>query len=259
MSTFFMFWLYAAPAVRMSALQKLRFIGIATHDAIGIGEDGPTHQPVALPSLFRSMPDINFIRPADAEEVIGAYLVALNDEIHPSIFTLSRQPLPLLKGTDRHQVSKGGYVIVGDESTTPDVTLLATGGEVFRAVEVASQLSQSGLKTRVVSMPSFKHFDAQPYSYRRSVIPAGESLVVAIEAWGSYGWARYAHAGCHMHTFGHSAPQDTLYDHFGFGIKNLVDKIGGWVETRRTEQGWSLPGVGEFEELLMGTLEDLGH
>lgn len=257
MSTFFMFWLYAAPAVRMSALQKLRFIGIATHDAIGIGEDGPTHQPIALASFYRALPDFNLIRPADAEEVVGAYLVALSEENKPSLFTLSRQNVPLLAGTDRHQVAKGGYIVVGDESTTPDITLLATGAEVARAVEVAKKLTDKLKATvRVVSMPSLKHFDAQPASYRRSIIPSNKSLVVAIEAYASFGWAKYAHGGCHMHSFGHSAPQQTLYEHFGFGIDNMTEKIGSWAETRRQSGGgWDLPGVGEYEELLLGTLE----
>lgn len=258
MSTFFMFWLYAAPAVRMSALQKLRFIGIATHDAIGIGEDGPTHQPIALASFYRALPDFNLIRPADAEEVVGAYLVALEAENTPSLFALSRQAVPLLSGTDRTKVAKGGYVVLGDENATPDITLLATGAEVARAVQVAEKLQEKLKATvRVVSMPSLKHFDAQPASYRRSVIPSNKSLVVAIEAYASFGWAKYAHGGCHMHSFGHSAPQDTLYEHFGFGIDNMTQKIGDWAESRRSSSGgWDLPGVGEYEELLLGTV---GH
>ncbi|ORY25855.1 putative dihydroxyacetone synthase [Naematelia encephala] len=249
MSTFFMFWLYAAPAARMSALQKLRFIGIATHDAIGIGEDGPTHQPIALASFYRSLPDINFIRPADAEEVMGAWKVALTEEDRPSLFALSRQPVPLLAGSNRDGVAKGGYIVYGDESEIPDVTLLATGAEVARAITVAAGLSsKNNLKTRVVSMPSFKHFDAQPISYRRSTIPSSKSLVVAIEAWATASWPRYAHAGCHMHTFGHSAPQQILYEHFGFGEDNLVKIIGQFVDRQKGE----LPAVGEFQELLLG-------
>jgi dihydroxyacetone synthase len=257
MSTFFMFWLYAAPAVRMSALQKLRFIGIATHDAIGIGEDGPTHQPIALATFYRALPDFNLIRPADAEEVVGAYLVALQEENKPSLFALSRQAVPLLEGTDRNKVAKGGYVVYGDESTTPDITLLATGAEVARAIEVAKKLSSKlDSSIRVVSMPSLKHFDAQPAAYRRSVIPSNKSLVVAIEAYASFGWAKYAHGGCHMHSFGHSAPQQTLYDHFGFGIDNMTEKIGKWAESRRGQDGqWELPCVGEYEELLLDTIE----
>lgn len=247
MSTFFMFWLYAAPAARMSALQGLRFIGIGTHDSIGIGEDGPTHQPVALASFYRALPGINFVRPADAEEVIGAWVLALADEAHPSLFALSRQPVPLLEGSSRDGVARGGYVIYGGEET-PDLVLLATGAEVSRAIETARLLAP--LKVRVVSLPLISRFDAQPAAYRRSVIPPG-ALVVAIEAWASFGWARYAHAGCHMHSFGISAPQDVLFETFGFGPKNLAHKIGDWVQSRTVDGEVEVPGVGEFEELLI--------
>ncbi len=241
-----MFWIYAAPAARMSALQKLRFIGIATHDAIGIGEDGPTHQPIALSSFYRSLPNMNFIRPADAEEVIGAWILALKDEDHPSLFTLSRQTVPLLAGTDRTKVPLGGYIVHGSDIEKPDLTLVATGAEVSRAIETAKLLAK--LKVKVVSLPSQKHFDAQPASYRQSILPTKTSLVIAIEAWGSFGWARYAHAGAHMHTFGLSAPAAQLYEHFGFAPKNLAEKITNYVEKLNGE----LPSVGEFEELLLG-------
>ena len=257
MSTFFMFWLYAAPAARMSALQKLRFIGIATHDAIGIGEDGPTHQPIALASFYRALPDFNLVRPADAEEVVGAYLLALAEENKPSLFALSRQAVPLLPGSDRSKVAKGGYIIHGDESSSADITLISTGAEVARAIEVAKNLEKDyGFKSRVVSMPSMDHFDAQPVSYRRAVLPSTKSLVVAVEAYASFGWARYAHAGCHMHSFGHSAPQQVLYEHFGFGVDNLTKKIGEFAKSKKSGDGWELPGVGEYEELLLGTV---GH
>lgn len=248
MSTFFMFWLYAAPAARMSALQGLRWIGIATHDAIGIGEDGPTHQPIALAHFYRGLPGLNFVRPADAEEAIGAWIFALEDEDHPSLFTLSRQPVPLLEGSDRAGVLRGAYPVYGPSD--PNLVLIATGAEVSRAVETA-KLLPSSLRTRVVSMPSMEHFDRQSSQYKRSVIPRN-ALVVGIEAWGSFGWARYAHAGCHMHTFGMSAPQQTLYDYFGFSPENLAKKIGDWAERRKDD--W--PGVGDFEELLLGQVPD---
>lgn len=251
MSTFFMFWLYAAPAARMSALQKLRFIGIATHDAIGIGEDGPTHQPIALASFYRALPNLHFIRPADCEEVIGAWLVALRDADHPSLFALSRQPVPLLEGSSRDGVAKGGYIIHGAEAESPDLTLVATGAEVSRAVDVARKLQETqSLKVRVVSMPSMRLFDKQPAAYRRSVLPSKDSLVVAIEAYSSFGWARYAHAGFHMHSFGHSAPQQLLYEHFGFGVQNIADRVGKWVEEKKGD----IPGVGEYDEILLGTV-----
>jgi dihydroxyacetone synthase len=185
----------------MSALQKIRFIGIATHDSIGIGEDGPTHQPIALASFYRSLPNMNFIRPADAEECMGMWQLALGDESidTPSLFTLSRQPVPLLPGSDRNKVAKGAYIVHGADIADPDLTVIATGAEVTRAIE-AAKLVQKAKKIRVVSMPSQKHFDAQSEEYRNSVLDF-DHLIVAIEAWSSYGWTRYSHASLSMHTF----------------------------------------------------------
>ncbi|KAG7527769.1 hypothetical protein FFLO_06611 [Filobasidium floriforme] len=252
MSTFFMFWIYAAPAARMAALQGLRFIGIATHDSIGIGEDGPTHQPIALASFYRALPNINLIRPADAEECMGMWTLALSEQSAdtPSIFALSRQPVPLLAGSDRSKVHRGAYIIWsrGDEAE-PELTIIGTGAEVSRAIATAEALT-SVKNVRVVSMPSQRHFDAQDAAYRRQVIPSGKSLVVAIEAWASYGWAKYAHASLSMQSFGHSAPQEQLYDYFGFNPKDMANRIDVWVKRWQGES--RLPGVGEFEELLLG-------
>lgn len=254
MSTFFMFWLYAAPAARMAALQNLKFVGIATHDSIGIGEDGPTHQPVELAAYYRALPGINFVRPADAEEVIGAWKLALEAD-GPSLFALSRQPVPLLAGSSRDGVARGGYVVYPctseEENKRPDLVLLATGTEVSRAITTAQLLEASGLKVRVLSLPLLARFDAQSPAYRRSMIPRG-SLVVAIEAWASIGWARYAHAGCHMHSFGISAPQEVLFEHLGFSPANLAQKIGEFVQRNTVNGTVEVPGVGEFEELLLG-------
>ena len=237
--------------MRMAALQGLRVIGVATHDSIGIGEDGPTHQPIALASFYRALPGLNLIRPADAEEVMGAWQLALRDPDHPTILCLSRQAVPLLEGSNRDGVARGGYVVHGADSS-PDLTLVSSGAEVSRAVATAKRLEETkGLKTRVVSVPSMDHFDKQTREYRREVIPRS-SLVVAIEVYSSLGWARYAHAGCHMHTFGHSAPQDVLFEHFGFGTETLAEKIGTWVDGRKSENGWDTPEVGDYEELLLG-------
>ncbi|KII95646.1 hypothetical protein PLICRDRAFT_34572 [Plicaturopsis crispa FD-325 SS-3] len=259
-STFFQFWIYAAPAARMTALQGLRVIGIATHDCIGIGEDGPTHQPIALASFYRALPNFNLIRPADAEEVVGAWLVALEAKHTPSLFALSRQPVPLLEGSDRTKVALGAYPVFHNSTAAtadPELVLVATGSEVARVIEVAKRLSS--LRVRVVSMPSQSHFDRQPAAYRRSVLPAHAALVVAVEAWSSYGWARYAHASLSMHTFGLSAPQAKLFDIFGFGVDNMTEKIGAYVAGKRVDGKIVLPGVGEFEELLLGYAKPHEH
>lgn len=258
-STFFMFFLYAAPALRMSALQHLRVIGVATHDSIGIGEDGPTHQPIGLASLFRSIPNMLFFRPADAEEVMGAWQIAMAEEnaTKPSILSLSRQNVPLLEGSSRQGVEKGAYVVYesnkgasASSSSVQSITIIATGTEVSRAVEVAQRVKIDNLNVRVVSMPCQRLFDAQPASYRQSVLPTSKGLVIALEAWSSYGWARYAHASLSMHTFGYSGPQADLFEHFGFGVENIVSKIQAYVQ-RRLSSNTPIPGVGEFEELLL--------
>ena len=258
-STFFMFFLYAAPALRMAALQHLRVVGIATHDCIGIGEDGPTHQPIGLASLFRAMPNVRFVRPADAEEVQGAWLLALDkDSTGPTILSLSRQAVPLLQGTSRLDVARGAYTIWNSPSASPSqppsLVLVATGSEVSLAVKIAERLSTQGFASvRVVSMPCQALFDQQPAQYRREVLPLHASLVVAVEAWSSYGWARYAHASVSMHSFGLSGPAPDLYEHFGFGVDNVTQKISDYAATLR--QGGSgpisIPQVGDFAELLL--------
>ncbi|WOO86265.1 Dihydroxyacetone synthase [Vanrija pseudolonga] len=247
-STFLMFFLYSSPANRMAALQRLRVVGLATHDSIGVGPLGPTHQPVAVAALFRAIPGMTFLRPADAEEVMGAYLVACGTSHaqRPSIISLSRNNLPLLQGTDRNKVKLGAYVVHGGDGAV--VTLVSTGSEVSLAIQVADRLTGEGISTRVVSMPSQVHFDAQPEAYRRATLPTRDTLVVSIEAYVSTGWAKYAHAGAHLVGFAHAAPADLLYEYYGLGVDNLTRKIG---DLYRQAKG-SLPAAGEYVELLDG-------
>ncbi|MCO5549785.1 hypothetical protein L7F22_003259 [Adiantum nelumboides] len=230
-STFFMFFLYAAPAIRMSALQGLRFVGIATHDSI------------------------------DAEEVMGAWQFAMAEQNQktPTILSLSRQNVPLLPNSSREGVYKGAYIVktVGSSANASpnsisSLTLVATGGEVSRAIEAADELSQliPNLPINVVSMPNQRLFDQQSKEYRQSVLPLHNGLVVAIEAWSSYGWARYSHASLSMHTFGLSGPQADLFEHFGFGIKSISNHIYHYYQNRIQSQT-PIPSVGDFEELLL--------
>ncbi|GAA5863238.1 hypothetical protein JCM8547_002873 [Rhodosporidiobolus lusitaniae] len=251
-STFFMFTLYAAPALRMAALQKVRTITVATHDSLGIGEDGPTHQPIALASFFRGLPGLRLWRPADAEEVMAAWQYAIEGEPGPSVLCFSRQPVPLLDGSTRTGATKGAYHLASypsSSSASPQIVLIGTGSEVALAVAVAKRLAAGGVSTSVVSMPCMELFDQQPASYKRDVLPSSKALVVAIEAWCSFGWARYAHASVSMHSFGHSGPQADLFEMFGFGEENVARVVREFVE-RKTKEDW--PGVGEFEELLLG-------
>ncbi len=249
-STFFMFTLYAAPALRMAALQKLRTITVATHDSLGIGEDGPTHQPIALASFFRALPGLRLWRPADAEEVMAAWQFAIEGEAGPSVLCFSRQPVPLLEGSDRAKATKGAYALASFPAASgaaPQLVLIGTGSEVALVVAVAKRLAAQGISTSVVSMPCMELFDKQPVEYKRSVLPSSQALVVAVEAWCSFGWARYAHASVSMHGFGHSGPQADLFEMFGFGEENVAKVVSEFVG--RHKKG--VPGVGEFEELLL--------
>ncbi|KAK0209084.1 transketolase [Desarmillaria ectypa] len=226
--TFFQFWLCAAPAASMSAPQGLRIIGICTHDSIGIGEDGPTYKPITLASFYRGLPNHNFIRPADAEECMSAWKIALDSPHTPSLFALSHQPVPLHEKSDRSKVKLGAYPIFSTSSddSHPQLIIISSGSEVTRSIEVAKRLGdESNLHVRVVSMPSQVHFDKQSYEYCDSVLGNGKALVVAIEAWSSYGLAHYTHASFSMHTFRQSAPQATLYGIFGFGVDNITAKV----------------------------------
>ncbi|GAA5983619.1 hypothetical protein JCM10908_000354 [Rhodotorula pacifica] len=250
-STFFMFTAYMLPGLRMAALQKLRTITVATHDSLGIGEDGPTHQPIALASFFRSLPGLRLWRPADAEEVIAAWQYAIAGEAGPSVLCFSRQAVPLLDGSTREGATRGAYTLAtypAESTGSPQLVLVGTGSEVALAVSVAQRLAAQGIATSVVSMPCMELFDKQPVEYKRQVLPSSKALVVAIEAWSSFGWARYAHASVSMHTFGHSGPQADLFEMFGFGEENVAKVIVDFVGRHSA----GLPGVGDFEELLLG-------
>lgn len=233
-SSFFMFYLYAAPAVRMGALQGLQQIHIATHDSIGTGEDGPTHQPIALPALYRAMPNTLYIRPCDTEEVAGAYTVAIQAAETPTIISLSRQALPQYpQHSSRDGVAKGAYVFAGDEEGF-DVTLIGVGSEMTFAMETRDILAkEQGIKSRVISFPCPRLFEQQSREYKHSVLkPKSGKPTVVIEAYAANGWERYADASVSMRRFGKSLPSKTAYDYFGFQpakialqVKDLVEEV----------------------------------
>lgn len=174
-----------------------------THDSIGLGEDGPTHQPIETLALTRATPNMLTFRPADGNEVSGAYLIALERNNVPSIMALTRQNLPQLKGSSIEAVRKGGYVLEPLSDENPDVILVATGSEVSIAVDAAELLRKQGTKVRVVSMPCTELFDEQPLEYRQSVLLKGVP-VVSVEALSTFGWQKYSHAQVGMVTFGAS-------------------------------------------------------
>lgn len=206
--TFLNFVSYGIGAVRLSALSNFRVIWVATHDSIGLGEDGPTHQPIETAMALRAIPNLNFMRPADGNEVSAMYKVAVEAIKTPSIIALSRQNLPQLEGSSIEKASKGGYVL--KEVENADITLIATGSEVAIIRDAAAELEKKGLKARIVSMPCFKVFDDQPHSYKMSVLPNGHPIL-SVEAYTTLGWHKYSHVQHGINRFGASAPAPKVY------------------------------------------------
>ncbi|KAJ3185364.1 Transketolase [Gaertneriomyces sp. JEL0708] len=221
-ATFFNFISYALGAVRLSALSKHQVLYIMTHDSIGLGEDGPTHQPIETLAEMRALPNILNIRPADGNEVSGAYLVALENVHRPSTLILTRQNLPNLPGSSVEAVRKGAYVVHNADGQA-DICFVATGSEVSIVIEAADILIKEGVKARVVSMPCMELFDEQSQEYQESVFPEGVP-VVSVEAMSTYGWAKYAHASIGIDTFGASGPYKQLYEKFGITPEAIAEK-----------------------------------
>ncbi|KAG8631156.1 hypothetical protein KVT40_000296 [Elsinoe batatas] len=235
-ATFFMFYMYAAAGVRMGALSHLKVIHVATHDSIGEGQNGPTHQPVELDSLFRAMPNLLYIRPSDAEEVIGAWQVALEVKGKPSIISLARDPATTkIPNTKRDNVAKGGYVVVEAEKEAA-VTLVSCGSELQFAVAAAEELSgKHGISTRVVSMPCIRLFEEQSEEYQDQVLGSAQH-VVSVEAYVSGMWARFCTASIAMDSFGYSGGGSANFARFGIDKAGIVKKVTGLV-TESTRKG----------------------
>ena len=227
-STFFVFLDYMRPPVRLSALMELGAVWVFTHDSIGVGEDGPTHQPIEQLAMLRATPGIDTIRPGDANEVAEAWRALMADGKHPTALVLSRQALPTLdrsKYASAAGVAKGAYVLA--DSDNPEVILIASGSEVSLAVAAYEQLKGEGVAARVVSMPSWFRFEQQDQAYKESVLPSGVTARLAIEMAGEMGWDRYVGpkgSTITMSTFGASAPLKGLQDKFGFTVENVVKK-----------------------------------
>ncbi len=228
-ATFMMFMEYARNAVRMSALMGIQNIFVYTHDSIGQGEDGPTHQPIEQLANLRMTPNMSTWRPADATESVVAWKTGIQCRNGPTSLIFSRQGLPAQPRTDAQvaNIAKGAYVLV-DCGQTPEVILIATGSEIGLAVDSAIALTAEGTKVNVVSMPSTDTFDAQDAAYKESVLPTSVTKRVAIEAAHVDYWAKYVgFAGdvVGMSTFGESAPGADLYKHFGFTVENVISKV----------------------------------
>jgi len=221
-ATFFIFSDYARPAIRLSALMELPSLFVFTHDAMGDGEDGPTHQPIEQLVSLRAIPGLVTLRPGDANEVVEAYRYVMQLRHQPAVLVLSRQPLPTL---DRRTyapaagVARGAYVLADPSDGNPEVILLASGSEVSLAVEAHEKLLAEGIRSRVVSMPSWEIFEQQTQEYRDSVLPPTVKARVAVEQASTLGWERYVGSSGHvigMRTFGASAPLKALQEKFGF-------------------------------------------
>ena len=225
-STFFVFSDYVKPMARLSALMGMPLTYVLTHDSIGVGEDGPTHEPIEQLAMLRAMPNFHVFRPCDETETAAAWYSAVTSAHTPTALVLTRQNLPSMEGSSKEAL-KGGYVI-DDCQGTADVILIASGSEVSLAVEAKQQLEAEGMKVRVVSMPCMDLFQEQPKEYRDSVLPADVRKRVAIEALGTFGWERYTGldgAVIGMESFGASGPANQLFEHFGITAKRIVETV----------------------------------
>ncbi len=227
---FLIFSDYGRPAFRLASLSEIPVLYLFTHDSIGVGEDGPTHQPIEQLASLRAIPGVIVLRPGDANEVGEAYRVALSETEHPVILALSRQNLPTLDRTKygaANGTAKGAYVLL-DCDGTPDAILIGTGSEVQLCIESAEKLTAEGTKVRVVSMPSWELFERQDQSYRDEVLPPDVTNRVTVEMGGTFGWERYAGTEgsiIGMKTFGASAPLKDLLPYFGFTVEKVVEAV----------------------------------
>ncbi|NCC30075.1 MAG: transketolase, partial [Gammaproteobacteria bacterium] len=228
-ATFLMFSEYARNALRMASLMKIQSIFVYTHDSIGLGEDGPTHQPVEQIPTLRMIPNMSVWRPCDAVESAVSWKLAIERRTGPSCLIFSRQNLAHMSRTPEQlaAIARGGYVL-RDCAGTPDAIIIATGSEVELAMKAAEAMSDKAI--RVVSMPSTDAFDAQDAAYRESVLPKAVTARVAVEAAVTDGWWKYVgHQGAILGVdrFGESAPAGPLFKEFGFTVENLVAKVRG--------------------------------
>lgn len=229
--TFFVFSDYMRPAMPLAALMGVRVIYVLTHDSIGVGEDGPTHQPVEHLASYRCMPNILTFRPCDVVETAEAWQLALEEEHTPSILALTRQNLPMLReSAELNRTARGGYIIRGDRDNR-QATLIATGSEVSLAVAARDKLKEEGIEVAVVSMPCTELFDKQPIDYQEEIL--GTAPRIAVEAASKFGWEKYV--GLHgdiigMDGFGASGPAEQLYEYFGITVDEVVDSVKNLIK-----------------------------
>ena len=226
-STFFVFSDYVKPMARLASLMEIPLTFILTHDSIGVGEDGPTHEPIEQLAEFRAMPNFNVFRPADATETIAAWYSAVTSKETPTALVLTRQNLPQLAGSSKEAL-KGGYVVADSSKETPDAIIIASGSEVSLSIEVKEVLAKEGVDVRVVSMPCMDIFEKQSLEYKEKVLPKAVRARVAVEALSEFGWGKYVGLDgktvC-LDRFGASAPAGELFKEFGFTVDNVVKTV----------------------------------
>jgi len=228
-ATFFVFTDYLRPALRLAALMKLPSIFVMTHDSIGLGEDGPTHQPIEHLASLRAMPNVLVIRPADANEVSQAWKTALEHTTGPSVLVLTRQNVPTYPRTETNPaslLSKGAYILSASPTSKVDGIVMATGSEVQLAMQAQAVLAEKGVGVQVVSMPSWELFELQPEEYKQQVLPADITKRVSIEAGSTFGWQKYLGLqgkAIGVDSFGESAPFEELYEHFNITKEAIID------------------------------------
>ncbi|MCF0148243.1 MAG: transketolase [Clostridium sp.] len=230
-STFFVFSDYMKGAMRLSALMKLPITYVLTHDSIGVGEDGPTHQPIEQLAALRSMPNMTVFRPADSNETAAAWYYAVTNGETPTSIVLSRQSLPLYNESEKKALN-GGYILKDSKKETPDAILMAAGSEVELIYKAANELEANGIDVRVVSIPSFEIFDAKDKEYKESVLPNKVRKRFAVEALSSFGWHKYVGLDgevISLDTFGASGKAEELYKEFGLTVENIVEKVKKYI------------------------------
>jgi transketolase len=244
-SGFFVFSDFSRPAIRLAALMEIPVIYVFTHDSIGVGEDGPTHQPIEHMAALRAIPGLITMRPGDANEVAEAWRVIMKYRHHPACLVLTRQPVPTLDRTKYAAASglaKGAYILADADGGKPEVLILATGSEVPMAVDAYERLKKDGVKARVVSMPSWEIFEEQDDAYKTSVLPPEVSARVSVELAGTFGWARYVGTNgvsIGMKSFGASAPLKDLQKKFNFSVEGIVNAAKEQVAKHKAKAAMS--------------------
>jgi len=237
-ATFFVFTDYARPAIRLACIMKLPVIYVMTHDSIGLGEDGTTHQPIEHLASLRAMPGLHIIRPADANEAVYAWQDAIRRTDGPTMLVLTRQKLPIFDGekvAHAANLHKGAYILSAEKKKKLDIVLIATGSEVHFILEAQKRLEKAGISARVVSMPGWELFRQQAPKYRESVLPTKVKTRLAVETATSFGWHEWVGDEgkvISLDHFGASAPDVDLFKHYGFTVENIVNRAKKMIKRK---------------------------